>query len=717
MNVQQMSYDYPQQGPYPNNGSNTVRATSQPGIQSQHMQNLSDHRRGSERRQSQASFGNTQQYYPDQYPVLATSQLETTSKQIQSQVRAHAQGSHGDARGSEYPPHQSASAKEVPTRLPPLSDILIKPSEVYPGSRSPERQVNDKMQLLEQDHIMQDAHNVPLVLADPKPEPSSATRGLLSGASSVFKKVLGAGKDDGARATNAASSYINTRDRKGKTPEHKIAGPSAPTSNPQHGIVMGQSTSTASVPPVSGISFPGGATRPPVNPPASGYDAILSAMNGGFKNILDSVEGLRQKDAESMAQMRDDIQMLRAEVSDMKAGQRKPAHGRRTHSEDGSVADDEDEAISVQEKQGRRDPLKGHPDYNRFGKAVNNHICTLLGLRTPEALRYVRSGVSQEEIEAFEARQDGCIEITAKSYLYDFEQDRDTPFNLEALTVAVDDFKLQATEGELAGPKFPDSFLEIEYIRSRFYRHLGYFKDKYNQLKRETASSRDDRRKREARSSHKGNNFTCRYDVVKERRSLRGHRKIMKKSGTGGISSDETDTERERERLVNTDLPKQYRQIRPWWRGDEFTNFQWSLDTTSRQSVSRPIGRRAKSGSDRRAHVHCDKINYDAPAPPGLPHNIYRPEFLEQLRPFERLQLGLLDWEYDWEKGWPSELDSSGEEARPRPAQAAQPPQEEAKNTQPSGQQSQSAKVVEVATDEKMDDMPVDTPQPKVKLG
>ncbi|KAI0318022.1 hypothetical protein OF83DRAFT_1057561 [Amylostereum chailletii] len=137
-----------------------------------------------------------------------------------------------------------------------------------------------------------------------------------------------------------------------------------------------------------------------------------------------------------------------------------------------------------------------------------------------------------------------------------------------------------------------------------------------------------------------------------ESENLSCHFKLLDMVGTQGISSDETDTERERQAYRDPNLPKAYRRILPGWRSLEFTNFMWKLEKISRERRFTPVGRRSKPGSDRCARLYSGRVNYSSMAVPGLPRNCYSTEWLATLRPHDRERLQVLDWDYDWETGW-----------------------------------------------------------------
>ncbi|KAI6106331.1 hypothetical protein EDD16DRAFT_1490952, partial [Pisolithus croceorrhizus] len=84
------------------------------------------------------------------------------------------------------------------------------------------------------------------------------------------------------------------------------------------------------------------------------------------------------------------------------------------------------------------------------------------------------------------------------------------------------------------------------------------------------------------------------------------------------------------------------------WHSSQLASLLWKADDVAATNVSIQIGKCKKSGTQLQICPHTDKVNEEAAAPPGLPHNCYDTTWLGKLSQQQRRELQVQDAEYDF---------------------------------------------------------------------
>ncbi|KAI5987372.1 hypothetical protein EDD15DRAFT_2173637, partial [Pisolithus albus] len=122
------------------------------------------------------------------------------------------------------------------------------------------------------------------------------------------------------------------------------------------------------------------------------------------------------------------------------------------------------------------------------------------------------------------------------------------------------------------------------------------------------------------------------------------HNDLMQLIGSQGVSSDESDTGLEGQKV--------YRMISPAWRSEELADLMRSIDSTIISNRRPRVGHRAIRGQEPRRRIPSDLVNEDAVAPLGLPLNCYKEGWLMSLLPSKRKKLkALTNKSYNFENG------------------------------------------------------------------
>ncbi|KAI5985946.1 hypothetical protein EDD15DRAFT_2175422 [Pisolithus albus] len=122
--------------------------------------------------------------------------------------------------------------------------------------------------------------------------------------------------------------------------------------------------------------------------------------------------------------------------------------------------------------------------------------------------------------------------------------------------------------------------------------------------------------------------------------SLKRHLAFVKGLGSQGMSSDESEDENAR----TISYPRVY----PAWRSAQLASLLWKVDDVAATNVSVQIGKCKKSGTQLRVRPHCDKVNEEAAAPPGLPRNCYDANWLTKLSERQKRELRVQDGDYNF---------------------------------------------------------------------
>ncbi|KAI6026097.1 hypothetical protein EDC04DRAFT_2573607, partial [Pisolithus marmoratus] len=118
------------------------------------------------------------------------------------------------------------------------------------------------------------------------------------------------------------------------------------------------------------------------------------------------------------------------------------------------------------------------------------------------------------------------------------------------------------------------------------------------------------------------------------------HLALVKDLGSQGMSSDES--EDKNTRTIS------YTHVYPAWHSHQLGSLLWNMDDVTAINASVPIGKHKKSGTQLQVCPHSDKVNEEAAAPPGLPHNCYDAAWLMKLSQWQRRELQIQDGDYNF---------------------------------------------------------------------
>ncbi|KAI6166723.1 hypothetical protein EDD17DRAFT_1184913 [Pisolithus thermaeus] len=286
-------------------------------------------------------------------------------------------------------------------------------------------------------------------------------------------------------------------------------------------------------------------------------------------------------------------------------------------------------------------------EHYAFMNCIRVHTLTLLGIASYRHLRTVKCSLSQREVDDFEKDIPGCLVITPANFMVDCLRPRNSPFNRNAANVFTEDFLDKVVNHSwYAKADIPIWYREYEAVYDGFMSHLTTVKSHFKELLAEEedqakAKQRKDLRlQRSARNSRKIRLFKLRLDTIANDASLKRHLAFVKGLGSQGMSSDESEDENTR----TISYPRVY----PAWRSGQLASLLWKADDVAATNVSVQIGKRKKSGTQLRIRPHTDKVNEEAAAPPGLPHNCYDATWLGKLSQRQRRELRVQDAEYDF---------------------------------------------------------------------
>jgi hypothetical protein len=260
----------------------------------------------------------------------------------------------------------------------------------------------------------------------------------------------------------------------------------------------------------------------------------------------------------------------------------------------------------------------------------------------------------EDELAAYNLRQEGCITISCENFRMDFTRDRSIPFNLEAEFEFAINFRHRVLIDKwYSFPPIPDRFMTEEYIIFCLHNHVKYVREKYKEYVVDNSRNTYQKLQLAARSSRKSRVswslisiyspiiiigpfklFRDRCSVLSFNPSLANHSKLMRTMGVNGVSSDESDNEDD------------YIRVSPGWRSEQLAQFLWSLDEEIARHRTAKVGQRRRRGNKARRRVFSALVNNDTLGPPGLPRNCYDEDWLNNLRPHERRLIRLKDYDH-----------------------------------------------------------------------
>ncbi|KAI6095734.1 hypothetical protein EV401DRAFT_1167181 [Pisolithus croceorrhizus] len=375
----------------------------------------------------------------------------------------------------------------------------------------------------------------------------------------------------------------------------------------------------------------------------SGTDPIFSLMSTRMSELIAVVNASSEAHKEDMQQLRMEFNGL-LELNHLALNGKSESSGTQASSQ----ARNEPVAsrASRQRKQPRlEDKYRGQPGHTKFRQSIQKHFLRLLHITDYSCLDQLLPPPSDDEILAFNRHDLGCIKITPNNFCIDLSRSRRTPFNTEAIRIFAKDFKRKVEENKWYSFPTPPAthFLQSEYIELSLFLHLHHVKDVYANSKK-SQEARHARLRSAARSMHKTRLYTSRADCVANDDRLVAHNDLMQLIGSQGVSSDESDTGLEGQKV--------YRMISPAWRSEELADLMRSIDSTIISNRRPRVGHRAIRGQEPRQRIPSDLVNEDAVAPPGLPLNCYKESWLMSLLPSERNKLkAIMNKSYNFENG------------------------------------------------------------------
>ncbi|KAH7921122.1 hypothetical protein BV22DRAFT_988912, partial [Leucogyrophana mollusca] len=241
---------------------------------------------------------------------------------------------------------------------------------------------------------------------------------------------------------------------------------------------------------------------------------------------------------------------------------------------------------------------------------------------------------TDDEIEAFNRRDPGCITITAENFRLDMTRSRTSPFNKQALHVATADFITKVTEAKWYNyPAIPAKFLDADYVQFTLHGQLLNLKRAYRERSTPGDTAQTSARlASSARSGRKSRLLAKRVQAVtKDPRHVQ-HLPLMQSLTHHCVSSDEAEGEGDDKRFASKT---------PVWRSNELTAFLWRLDEVISAHRVPKVGHNVVKGNQPHRHYHPTPPRFSTTsiAPPGLPINCYDPAWYESLREHEVMAL------------------------------------------------------------------------------
>ncbi|KIK31326.1 hypothetical protein PISMIDRAFT_86043 [Pisolithus microcarpus 441] len=275
------------------------------------------------------------------------------------------------------------------------------------------------------------------------------------------------------------------------------------------------------------------------------------------------------------------------------------------------------------------------------------HTLTLLGITSYRHLHTLKCSLSQEEVDDYEKDVPGCLAITPTNFMVDCSRPRNSPFNRDAARIFAEDFLDKiANHSWYAKANIPARYQKYEAIYEGFMSHLATVKFHFRVLLAEDEDQAKAKEKKDlwlqkaARNSRKIRLFKLRLDTIANDSSLKRHLAFVQDLGSQGMSSDES--EDENARTIS------YLRVYPAWRSRQLGSLLWNVDDVAATNASVPIGKQKKSGTQLHVRPHSDKVNKEAAAPPGLPHNCYDTAWLAKLSQQQKCELRVKDSDYNF---------------------------------------------------------------------
>ncbi|KAH7908130.1 hypothetical protein BJ138DRAFT_1208160, partial [Hygrophoropsis aurantiaca] len=241
---------------------------------------------------------------------------------------------------------------------------------------------------------------------------------------------------------------------------------------------------------------------------------------------------------------------------------------------------------------------------------------------------------TDEEVQAFNCRDPGCIQISAENFRLDLSRSRNSPFNRQAKHVFAKDFINKVTQEKwYTHPSIPLRFLTHNFVECTLHSQMSNLKRSYREKVIPIGATRTPiRLQNSARSSRKGRLFTSRMQAMTKDPGLIQHIPLMTKLGNCTMSSDESEVEGDE---------KKFATVTPIWRSKELSAFLWRVDeAVSNQRIPKVGHNRVRGNPPRRRYrPSIARTSVKSTAPPGLPINCYDPVWRQNLREHDLMAL------------------------------------------------------------------------------
>jgi hypothetical protein len=375
-----------------------------------------------------------------------------------------------------------------------LAVLLSKLAQLKPSKVTAAAKVADKGDLVERS------------IAPPS---SSSILALPSAASGTFLAAKQAGEADLVRQLSMSS------------PSDPSAQPGSPTSPNLHTVTPGQ-------PPIPTVPIQTADT----NSPQPGVDSafLLTFLSTSFARFEKTVQDGLQANQNAIRANEASIRANQNELESMhhKISAKPASFGSHNSPSNISVSSSGNNTIpprrpakTKKASKISKDPFVGEPERIAFlvrtvyiishffngplwQETIAKHMRRLLGIKSYDELLNLPPPLTTTEIKSYNRGKDDRIVISKEQFRIDFVQPRNSPFNLEAIRIAAEDFLTRVTHDKwYPVPRIPPHYLEQDYVELLMYNHLKYVKSKYSEVKNASQDEKESRLKDAARSSRK----------------------------------------------------------------------------------------------------------------------------------------------------------------------------------------------------------------------
>ncbi|EGO25780.1 hypothetical protein SERLADRAFT_437514 [Serpula lacrymans var. lacrymans S7.9] len=359
--------------------------------------------------------------------------------------------------------------------------------------------------------------------------------------------------------------------------------------------------------------------------------AMFGSLSRNFAVVTHTLKSGIEQNAEEMKQLRLEIRAQRQAASQGQSASF-PATSQSGAHISGSRRNTPKKPIPI-------DPYSKEPEHVNFRQKIKRHLLHLLKIEGYPHLRRIHPPPTDQENELYEIHAPGRILVSPETFRIDLSRSRNSPFNRHCINVFAKHFRHSVvTDRWYSYPQIPEKYLPIEYIELSLYLHLKHVKGEYRAfVTHPSISKRLQQLQNSSRSTRKTRLFNARLKVVLQESYMAHHIDLMKNMGSQAVSSDESEPEGPDDQddphaeEASVHSHKSFVRITPAWRSDDLSRFMHNLDTVIQRRREPRIGHRAIRGQQPRHRKHSDMVNLKSVAPPGLPCNCYKPEWLASL--------------------------------------------------------------------------------------